>query len=163
MTELQSQTSSLEEKVLSTIKKSEMLDIGDRVLVATSGGPDSIVLLNILLRFRSLFDLRIHLFHLNHQMRADAASDASFVQSLAEKLGLPCKTLTFNVPEYVEREKVSPEEGARKIRYKLLNEVANDIKADKIALGHQADDQVETFLICPFFSDRQEEGGRRDV
>jgi len=148
MAELPSQTtSSLEEKVLATIKKSEMLDTGDQVLVATSGGPDSIVLLNILLRFRSLFDLRIQLFHLNHQMRADAASDASFVQRLAEKLGLPCKTLTFNVPKYVEREKVSPEDGARKIRYKLLTEVADDIKANKIALGHQADDQVETFLM----------------
>lgn len=136
------------EKVLATVEKYGMLENKDRVLVAVSGGADSLALLHILLELKDPFKLSLHVFHLNHKMRGRAAeTDARFVKNLARSLDLPSTVLSYDVPAYIKKHKLSKEEGARQVRYMLLEKVARDIKADKIALGHTADDQVETFLI----------------
>ncbi len=135
-------------KVLATIQKYSMLAPGDRVLVAVSGGPDSVALLHVLLDLREALGLELHVFHLNHMMRGKASErDALFVKKLADELGLPCTIRSFDVPAYIEERGLSPQEGAREVRYMLLDEVAEEVGASKIALGHQADDQVETFIM----------------
>ncbi|HDP69732.1 MAG TPA: tRNA lysidine(34) synthetase TilS [Actinobacteria bacterium] len=125
-----------------------MFESGDKVLVAVSGGQDSVLLLHFLIQLKDVFDLSLHIFHLNHMLRGDDSyKDAVFVRDLAEKENLSSTILSYNVPDYIAKKNLSTEEGARKVRYMLLEKVAKDINADKVALGHTADDQVETFLM----------------
>lgn len=138
----------LKEKVLKTIYRYHMIEPREKVLVGVSGGPDSIALLHLLCAISSELDLKLYVFHLNHKMRGkEADKDARFVEKLAQKMRLPVIIRSFDVPAFIKETKLSPQEGARQIRLKLLEETADEIKAQKIALGHQADDQVETFLI----------------
>lgn len=131
-----------------TIATHEMLVGGETVLIGVSGGPDSLVLLHILSRLAPAYALQLHVFHLNHLMRGAAAeADAAFVARTAEQLGLPATVLSSDVPAYIKANNVSPEDGARQVRRELLRQVADEIGADRIALGHNADDRVETFLM----------------
>ncbi len=125
-----------------------MLEPADKVLVAVSGGPDSIALLHLLHSIDSSFQLALHVFHLDHMMRGkSSAEDAVFVQDQAKALGIPVTSLSFDIPAYIRDKNMSLQEGARIIRYQLLNQVCDQLNFDKIATGHNADDQVETFLI----------------
>ncbi|MDO8885913.1 tRNA lysidine(34) synthetase TilS [Candidatus Oleimmundimicrobium sp.] len=126
-----------------------MLEFGDKVLVAVSGGQDSVASIYLLLQIRNFFNLDLHVFHLDHMLRGDISKeDAQFVKALAEKEGLPSTILSFDVPLYAAEKNLSVEEGAREARYMLFKKVANEIGANKVALGHTVDDQVETFLMC---------------
>ena len=137
-----------EDRILSTIEKFKMLESGYKVLVAVSGGPDSVALLNALIDLRSQLDLEICVFHLNHMMRGESSvEDAKFVEKLAKKNKLDAAILSYNVPKYIKEHKFSPEDGARRIRYQLLEETAKKVRANKVALAHNLDDQVETFLM----------------
>lgn len=136
------------DRVLTTIQKHRMLSKHDRVLVAVSGGPDSVALLHFLKHISSMYDLSLHVFHLNHLIRGNKADeDAKFVEALAQSFGVPVTLMRFDVPGLAKREKLSIEEAARKVRYELMDEVAAEIGAQRVALGHHADDQVETFLM----------------
>jgi len=138
----------LEEKVLQTIKKFDMLSFNDRVLIGLSGGPDSITLLNILLSFKKRYNLSFFIAHLDHMLRGEESDkDVGFVKNLAQELGLPCEVKSFNLTEIAQKEHLTLEEAARKYRYKFYSEAADKFKANKIALGHNADDQVETVLM----------------
>lgn len=139
---------SLVDEVKSTINKYGMLDGGETVLIAVSGGPDSLALLYILNELTPEYDLSLHVFHLNHMMRGQAgAGDAAFVEQTAEGLDLPSTIMEADVPAYIKSNKTSPEDGARQVRYCLMEEVAAEIGADRVALGHTADDRVETYLM----------------
>lgn len=135
------------DKVLKTIDKFSMLSPGDRVLVGVSGGPDSVALLHILRELAPGFDLELHAFHLNHHLREESADDSRFVARLCERLAVSLDSAEYDVPAYLKETGLSIEDGARRIRYRLIEETASRIEAGKIALGHQADDQVETFLM----------------
>lgn len=125
-----------------------MLDKGDKVLVAVSGGPDSIALLHFLNEIAPVYSLGLHVFHLNHLIRGkEADKDVEFVEAFASKLGVPSTLMSFDVPALMEREKLSMEDAAREARYMLMDQLASELKANKTALGHHADDQVETFLM----------------
>ncbi len=134
--------------VKTTIAKYDMLEGGETVLVSVSGGPDSLTLLYLLNELKPEYELDLHVFHLNHMMRGRAGKDdAIFVEMTADRLELPSTILTADVPAYILANKTSPEDGARQVRYQLLGEVAEEIGADRIALGHTADDRVETYLM----------------
>lgn len=136
------------DRVLTTIKKYHMLDMGDSVLVAVSGGPDSVALLYFLKHIEPLYNLRLRIFHLNHEIRgAEADKDAEFVAALAARLDIPAMLESYDVPALMERERLSLEEAAREARYRLMDRLAVELKVDRIALAHHADDQVETFLM----------------
>ena len=136
------------EKLKGTIHRFDLLKKGDRVLVALSGGPDSVALLYALLAIQPEFGLRLYVAHLNHKLRgAESDEDEKFAKELAVRLKLKCFSKRIDVKREAKRKKVSIEEGAREIRYRYLQKLADQIKADKIAVGHQADDQAETFLM----------------
>ena len=135
-------------KVKETIRKHSMLSSGDRLVVAVSGGPDSVCLLSVLHALSKEFDLALHIAHLDHMFRgAESAGEAAFVADLAKQLGIPSTIEAFDVPAFCRERGLSPQEGARTVRYGFLQQVAHDTGADRIATGHTADDQAETFLM----------------
>ena len=138
----------LEVKALETIKRCRMLSGGERVVVSVSGGPDSVALLLFLSGLASEMGLELSVFHLDHMFRGeDSAADAAFVEGLARGLGLPCRVFTVDVPSMVRESDRSPQDVARKVRLERLTSYADEVAADRVALGHTADDQVETFLM----------------
>ncbi len=135
-------------KIKKAIGKYRLLDPGDRVVVAVSGGPDSVCLLSVLRALMKELKLTLHVAHLDHMFRGqESAAEARFVRELAEKLGVPATIEQFDVPSYCRERGLSPQTGAREVRYAFLERVASTSGASKIALGHTASDQAETLLM----------------
>jgi tRNA(Ile)-lysidine synthase len=132
-------------KVLDTIKEYRLLYKNERVLVGVSGGPDSVALLYLLNGLKLDFKLKLHVAHFDHMLRKDSAKDAFFVKKLSEKLQIPFTSAKVRVKKLAQ--KGSLEEIARGARLAFLFQTAKKIKADKIALGHNIDDQAETVLM----------------
>lgn len=136
-------------KVYLSIEGYELIRKDETVLCAVSGGADSVSLIHIL---KELNDLqqpgwKLHVAHVNHGLRGKAADeDEEFVRQLALKLGLPFHVARVDVKEARKGERMSLEEAARKLRHASLEKVALEIKAQKIALAHNLDDQAETIL-----------------
>jgi len=134
--------------VKKTIKKYHLLNAEDRILVAVSGGPDSVCLLSVLQTFAKELDLTLHLAHLNHLFRGqESADDARFVADLAQKTGIPATIEEVDVPAFCRERGLSAQAGAREVRYAFLDRVARSIGASRIATGHTASDQAETILM----------------
>lgn len=128
-----------------TIKKYKLIQKQDTILVAVSGGPDSIALLLLLSSLESKMGLTLHIAHVDHGLRKDSQFDALFVKDWARRLGIPISILRLD-PRLKER-KGSLEEIYRQARLDYFIRTAMAIKADKIALGHNLDDQAETILM----------------
>ena len=126
-----------------------MLSAGGRVLVAISGGADSVALLHILRVLQDRRELTIAgLGHLNHQLRgAEADADEAFCRGLAAAADLAIEVGREDVMATALREGRSLEDAARVVRYRFLEEAAGRRQADVIAVGHSLDDQAETFLL----------------
>ena len=136
------------QKVHNYIKRHRLIDPGDLVLAAVSGGPDSVAMLHILRRLAQEDGFTLHIAHLNHMFRgAEAARDADFVSSLAGEYGLPATIEAIDVPAYNAAAGLSAQAAAREVRYGFLQRAARQIGAGKIALAHHADDQAETILM----------------
>lgn len=134
--------------VLKTIEKNQLIGNGDSVLISCSGGPDSMCVLDILLKLRDKFGLKLAVAHINHGLRGkEADQDEKFVKKIAEKNNLKFFLKKVNVKKYCKSKKVSSEEGARDLRKKALEEFKHRLNANKIALGHNADDQAETMIM----------------
>jgi len=118
-----------------------MLAGGETVLVAVSGGADSVALLHVLTQLTEL-SLRLHVLHVDHGLRPDASRDAEFVRGLAARLGVPVEVASVTVPRGG-----SLEAAARGARYAALEAEAERLGAHRMALGHTADDQAETVLM----------------
>lgn len=117
------------------------------VVVAVSGGPDSVALLHVLIALKSSWHLTLHLAHLDHGLRQESAEDAQFVEALAARWHIPTTLERCNVAARCAREGWSIEDGARRLRYEFLREVAKRQGASVIAFAHTADDQAETVLM----------------
>lgn len=134
--------------ILSAAKHHHMFDKGDRVLVAVSGGPDSITLLHSLHTRSKEFGIRLHVAHLNHGIRGMSADlDEQFVKEFADNLGLSCTTKRVDIPAIKAQMQTCLEDAARVVRYKFLRDAAADLGMSKIAVGHNADDRAESVLF----------------
>ena len=121
---------------------------GRSLVVAVSGGPDSLALLHALVALRGRLKLRLHGAHLDHGLRgAASASDAEFTGRTFRRLGVPHTVERADVGAFRTAHRVSLEVAAREVRYTFLARVASEQRADAVALGHTADDQVETVLM----------------
>ncbi len=137
----------IKEQFLQTIKEYKMIKPKDSILVGVSGGADSVVLLHLLNEFKDELNINIYAAHLNHMLRQDAEIDQRFVENLCKNLGLTCFSEAIDVGVYAEKNKLNKENAGRKLRYNFYQRIAHKIGANKIALGHNADDDVETFLM----------------
>ena len=138
----------LEPRVLQFIREYRLISGNGCLLVAVSGGPDSICLLHILVSLREELNLELHIAHLNHQLRGvESEADALYVAQLAERLGVTATIAERDVRAYHAGQHQSLEEAAREVRYTFLAEVARSIGADRVAVGHTTDDNVETILM----------------
>jgi tRNA(Ile)-lysidine synthase len=139
----------IEQKVKATNQRHGLLSSGDRVLVAVSGGPDSVVLLHLLHELGDEFQLCLEVAHLQHGIRGEEAKeDARFVAELAESLDLPFHLKEINLPEMKSRAgKGNLEALARAERYRFFAEVIRARNLDKVATAHTQDDQAETVLM----------------
>jgi tRNA(Ile)-lysidine synthase len=130
-----------------TIQKYEMLQPGDRVVAAVSGGADSVALLHALWELRGDLHFSLMVAHLDHGLRPEGEKEANFVRKLAGKLGAPFHFRKADVGSYREEKGLTVQEAAREVRYAFLAEVAKKNRASKIALGHTADDQAESVVM----------------
>jgi len=138
----------LEPRVLDFVREHHLVSGQHRLLVAVSGGQDSVCLLHILVRLQVELKVELHVAHLNHQLRgAEAEADSSFVSHLAHQLGIPATIGQCNVKAYQAQQHTSLEEAAREVRYTFLAQVADSIGADRVAVGHTTDDHIETILM----------------
>lgn len=135
------------DRVRSTVLAHRLLGRGERVLVAVSGGPDSVMLLHVLLQLRAELGLILHVAHLDHALRPGSAEDAGFVEQMGIREGLPMTIERQDVGRLSAERGWSIEDGARRIRYEFLLRVATAERSVRVALAHTADDQAETVLM----------------
>ena len=143
-----SSVSALLQQVRRTIRRHDLCPTGTRLLIALSGGSDSVALTVILreLAANGGFSLA-GLAHVNHRLRPTADRDEQFCRALAARFELPIVVSHIDVADYAATERLSIEEAARRARYAFLYRCAADLDTGRIAIGHTRDDQAETFLL----------------
>jgi len=142
------QQATLEQRVLHFIQEHHLISHRQKLLVAVSGGPDSVCLLHILVKLQKELGVGLHIAHLNHQLRgAESEADAQYVANLAHHLDIPVTIEQRDVKSYQAHKHISLEEAAREVRYAFLAQVANSIGANQAAVGHTSDDHIETVLM----------------
>jgi tRNA(Ile)-lysidine synthase len=138
----------LESKVIDFIQLCSLIPRRELVVVGVSGGADSVCLLHVLAEWRRKLGIKLHVAHLNHQIRGiESQADAEYVSNLAGSLGIPITIDSQDVAAYRTERKCSLEEAARELRYAFFARVARKVGAHRIAIGHTRDDQVETILM----------------
>lgn len=133
----------MKKRVEKTLDTESLISKKDLILVGVSGGPDSMGLLHLL----NTLGYRLAVGHLNHGLRPEAEHDADIVRSHSEKLGLEFYIKDVDTNQYAQEQGMSIEEAGRALRYQFLSETAEKIGAAALAVGHTADDQVETVLM----------------
>lgn len=135
-------------KVLSYIRDNELIRCKDKILVALSGGPDSICLLNILFELKEELNIEIAAAHLNHLLRGqDSFDDEEYVINVCSRMGIKCFVKRVDINEYSKQQKLSSEMAGRNARYDFFDEILNKEGFDKVATAHNANDQAETILF----------------
>ncbi len=139
----------LKEEVLNTIKKYNLLENNDKVVVGVSGGPDSICLVDILynLKKEGKINFEIIVAHVNHMIREEADSDEEFVRKYCEARAIAFEAKKLNIEKIAKSKKLGTEEAGREERYKFFNEVLEKYDGDKIATAHTKCDNSETVLM----------------
>lgn len=130
-----------------TILEHQLIQKNDAILISFSGGPDSLVLFELLNQLKNKENLHLEVFHLNHMMREEAAKEATKVAFWAREKGITVHSCQENIPLLIKQKGGSVQETARRMRFKHLKAIAKKRGLNRIALGHQADDQVETVLF----------------
>ena len=142
----------LEERVAGFCAQHALLPPRGTVVVAVSGGADSLCLLGILVRLTAaegpFSSVRLVIAHLDHGLRgAESEADAHYVERTAEQLDLPFRSARRDVAVVAQTAGRGLEDAARRVRYAFLREVASDVGAERICIGHTRDDQVETLVM----------------
>ena len=139
----------MKQKVLETIKKYNLIEDGDKIVVGVSGGPDSISLLDILNEFKKnkILNIQIIAAHVNHQIREEADEDEDYVRKYCEKNKIKFYVKRIDVIKYANNNKIGLEEAGRNLRYEFFDEIMQKENANKIAIAHNKNDKVETIIM----------------
>ena len=139
----------MEEQILNTIKKYNLIEPGDKVICGVSGGPDSICMLDNLIKIKETGKLRFEIIvcHVNHQIREEADSDEEYVINYCKKNNVKCYVKRIDVKKYADNKKQGIEEAGRTVRYEFFEETFKKENADKIATAHNKNDKIETIIM----------------
>ena len=141
----------MKDRVFNTIKKFNLTENGDRIVLGVSGGPDSICMLNILNDIRN--DKKLHMefdiivAHVNHMIREEAKDDEKFVEDFCKKIDVPFYSKSIDVQKIANTNKIGTEEAGRNERYKFFDDVMKKSNANKIAIAHNKNDKIETIIM----------------
>ena len=139
----------IKEKVIETIKTYNLIENKDKIVLGVSGGPDSITMLHLLneIREKHILEFDLIVAHVHHGLRENANLDEQYVKDFCNKLHIPCFVLHADVKQIAEKEKRGLEETGREIRYAFFNDILKKEKANKIAIAHNKNDNIETILM----------------
>lgn len=137
----------MKQKILQTIKKYNLIESGDSIVIGVSGGPDSICLLHILNEIKNELNFKIYVAHVNHMIRKEADEETEYVKEFCEKLGVECFIKKIDVIKQAEELKKGTEETGRNARYEFFNEILKITSSNKIATAHNNNDKVETIIM----------------
>lgn len=135
------------EELFTLLQKDKFFSTEKKVLVAFSGGPDSIFVFKLLNEYKKHRDFEIHLYHLNHNLRPTAARDEAFVKAFAEKNGAILHLESADIASYAKVLGTGTEEAGRIKRYESLKQIADEIGTKTVVTGHHYDDDVETMIM----------------
>jgi len=137
----------MKKKVIDTIKKYNLIQEGDRIVLGVSGGPDSISMLHILNEIKDKYKIEIYVAHINHMIREEAIDDEKYVKEYCEKNDIKCYIKRIDVKQYANINKIGTEEAGRKIRYEFFEEIMKNVSANKIGIAHNKNDKIETIIM----------------
>lgn len=138
----------IEQKVIRFIDEKNLINKNDRVLIALSGGPDSVFLLHFLNKFIKRFKIELGALHLNHRLRGkEADEDEKFCEKICKDLNVEYFSVKKNVRSFALKRKISFEEAGREIRYSVLKSTALKNKYNKIATAHNSNDNTESVFL----------------
>lgn len=140
----------IEKRIFEYCEKYHMFENGDGVVLGVSGGADSVCLLFALYELQTKWNLHLHVVHVNHGIRSDAAEDAAYVRQLCEERGIPFYLFEVSVEELARERGCSTEEAGRQVRYEAFAQVMQEQKCQKIAVAHNMNDRAETMLFHLF-------------
>lgn len=139
----------IENRILNTIKKYNLINQNEKIVCGVSGGPDSICMLDILRRIKDEKKLQFEIIvcHVNHCIREEASIDEKYVQNYCKKMGIKCYVKRIDVKKYANNKKQGTEEAGRYIRYEFFEEILKKEQAQKIAIAHNKNDKIETIIM----------------
>ena len=139
----------MKEKVLDIIKKYNLIEDGDKIVIGVSGGPDSITLLNVLLEIKNekAINFEMVVCHVNHMIREEAIQDEEYVLEFCKKHNIECFVKRIDVENKAKQNRIGTEEAGRIVRYEFFNEILEKTESNKIATAHTSNDNAETVLM----------------
>lgn len=137
----------LEDEVLETITKYNLIEAGDKIILGVSGGPDSITMLDILYKLKDELNFEISVCHVNHGLRENAKLDEEFVEKFCKDKNIDFNVLHVNIKKEAKNNKTGLEETGRKIRYEFFDEILSQKGFNKIAIAHNKNDNAETVIM----------------
>ncbi len=141
----------LEDKVLETIKKYNLISPKDKLVLGVSGGPDSICMLDILDKIRKNPNLNLNfeitVAHVNHLIRKEAKEDEEYVKKYCNKRNLKFYSESIDILKIANNKKVGTEEAGREERYKYFDKILKETNSNKIAIAHNKNDKIETIIM----------------
>ena len=151
----------LDKKIINTIKKYNLIEKGDKIVLAVSGGPDSMCMLNALIENYIVNDTNqncqkgpsplatseIVVAHVNHMIREEAADDENYVREFCESKGIEFYSKSIDVQKMANNNKTGTEEAGRMARYEFFDEILEKTNATKIAIAHNKNDNAETVIM----------------
>ena len=139
----------MNQKVLETIRKYNLIEDGDKIVLGVSGGPDSICMLDNLreVKEEQIIEFEIYVAHINHMIREEAIDDEKYVQEYCKKYNIECFVKRVDVQKIASEKKIGTEEAGRKVRYDFFEEVLQKTESNKIAIAHNKNDKIETIIM----------------
>ena len=137
----------IEEKILNTIKKYNLINENEKIICGISGGPDSICMLDNLKNIKQKINFEIIVCHINHLARKESTSDEQYVENYCKKNQIKYYIKRIDVKEYANNKKQGFEEAGREVRYAFFEEILKKENANKIAIAHNKNDKIETIIM----------------
>ena len=137
----------MKNKVIETIKKYNLIENRDKIVLGVSGGPDSISMLNILNEIKEEYNFEIYVAHINHMIREEAEDDEKYVQFYCQRNNIDCFVKRIDVQQIANEKKIGTEEAGRNVRYEFFEEIMQEVGANKIAIAHNKNDKIETIIM----------------